>query len=182
MEENRSLRDQLALRKESRGASHNEVDPPSPLMNDSSQKLPDWVSDNLRPLVYERDLEDKVMELDKSFARENILEALQELIPQKGVAKHLGDAEVVPLSQIIPLEGPSRTAPAIPAIESSFMSYAILTLFLLVVIWIVEKKIWDSWSDKPKEKSNTPSYQNYFLSSPGIFKVGLYDQRPEVRR
>ena len=50
-------------------------------MNDSSQKLPGWVSDNLRPLVYERGLEDKVMELDKSFARENILETLQELLP-----------------------------------------------------------------------------------------------------
>jgi hypothetical protein len=50
-------------------------------MNDSSQKLPGWVSDNLRPLVYKCGLEDKVMELDKSFARENILEALQELLP-----------------------------------------------------------------------------------------------------
>jgi hypothetical protein len=45
-------------------------------MNDSSQKLPGWVSNDLRPLVYEHGLEDKVMELDKSFARENILEAL----------------------------------------------------------------------------------------------------------
>src|SRR4051794_35491105 len=54
--------------------------PPIPPMNDSSQKLPGWVSDDLRPLVYECGLEDKVMELDKSFARENILEALQELL------------------------------------------------------------------------------------------------------
>ena len=51
-------------------------------MNDSSQKLPGWLSDDLRPLVYERDLEDKVMELDKSFARDHILEALQELLPR----------------------------------------------------------------------------------------------------
>src|SRR2546423_1341688 len=50
-------------------------------MNDSTQKLPGWLSDDLRPLVYKRGLEDKVMELDKSFARENILEALQELLP-----------------------------------------------------------------------------------------------------
>ena len=49
-------------------------------MNDSSQKLPGWVSDDLRPLVYECGLEDKVMEFDKSFVRENILEALQELL------------------------------------------------------------------------------------------------------
>src|SRR3954468_21730697 len=97
-------------------------------MNDLSQKLPGGLSDDLRPLVYERDLEDKVIELDKSFAKENILEALQELLPQdemvsrsqtdtlpnqsvysrpansenfilrKGVAKQLGGLEVVPLS------------------------------------------------------------------------------------
>ncbi len=35
----------------------------------------------LRPLVYKYDLEDKVMEFDKSFARKNILKALQELLP-----------------------------------------------------------------------------------------------------
>ncbi|RIA82474.1 hypothetical protein C1645_835299 [Glomus cerebriforme] len=39
-------------------------------------------SDDLRPFIYERGLEDKVMELDKSFAKENILKALQELLPQ----------------------------------------------------------------------------------------------------
>ncbi|RIA91887.1 hypothetical protein C1645_821438 [Glomus cerebriforme] len=37
MEENRSLRDQLALKKEPRGASHNEVDTPPPPMNNLSQ-------------------------------------------------------------------------------------------------------------------------------------------------
>ncbi|CAG8849812.1 35531_t:CDS:1, partial [Racocetra persica] len=31
----------------------------------SSQKIPDWVSNNLRPLVHELGLEDKVMEFDK---------------------------------------------------------------------------------------------------------------------
>ncbi|CAG8480176.1 2249_t:CDS:1 [Ambispora gerdemannii] len=55
--------------------------PPPPPMNDSSQKLPGWLSDDLRPLVHKHGLEDKVMEFDKSFARENILEALQELLP-----------------------------------------------------------------------------------------------------
>jgi hypothetical protein len=54
-------------------------------MNDSSQKLPGWISDDLRPLVYERGLEDKVMKLDKEYAREDILEALQELLPRDGV-------------------------------------------------------------------------------------------------
>jgi hypothetical protein len=57
-------------------------DPP---MNDSSQKLPGWISDDLRPLVYERGLEDKVMKLDKEYAKKDILEALQELLPRDGV-------------------------------------------------------------------------------------------------
>ncbi|CAB4392007.1 unnamed protein product [Rhizophagus irregularis] len=137
-------------------------------MNNSSQKLPGWVSDDLRPLVYRRGLEDKVMELDKSFARENILEALQELLPQdemvsrsqtdtlpnqsihirpahsekfisrEGVAKQLGGAEAVPLPQEIPL------VPAIPVVASSLMSpmitYSMLTLLLIVVIWLVVRK------------------------------------------
>ncbi len=50
-------------------------------MNDSSQKLPGWLSDDLRSFVYKHGLEDKVMEFDKSFARKHILEALQELLP-----------------------------------------------------------------------------------------------------
>ena len=60
-------------------------------MNDSSQKLPGWVSDDLRPLVYNRSLENKVMELDKSFARENILEALQELLSREMVSRSQTD-------------------------------------------------------------------------------------------
>ncbi|RGB25282.1 hypothetical protein C1646_771968 [Rhizophagus diaphanus] len=70
MEENRSLRDQISKK-------DNEIadlsNPPPPSMNDSS--------DDLRPLVYERELEDKVMKLDKEYAKEDILEALQELLP-----------------------------------------------------------------------------------------------------
>src|SRR5215217_6573284 len=120
-------------------------------MNDSSQKLPGWVSDDLRPLVYNRGLENKVMELDKSFARENILEALQELLPRdemvfrsqtdtlpnqsihsrpahsekfisrEGVAKQLGGAKVMPSAQVMPLADPSGIVPAIPVVASSLM-------------------------------------------------------------
>ena len=60
----------------------NKVDSSSPFMNDSSQKLPGWLSDDLRSLIYKHGLEDKVMKFDKSFARKHILEALQELLPQ----------------------------------------------------------------------------------------------------
>ena len=73
----------MILKKELSGTSHNEIVDLSNFlsspMNDILQKLSGWVSDNLRPLIYECDLENKVMELNKSFARENILEALQEL-------------------------------------------------------------------------------------------------------
>ena len=155
-------------------------------MNDSSQKLPGWLSDDLRPFVYERSFEDKVMELDKSFARENILEALQELLPRdemvsrsqtdilpdqsihsrpanfenfisrEGVVKQLGGAEAVPSPQVMPLAGPSRTA---PVVKSSLMPYAILALLLIVVIWFVVRKWWNS-----RKKSNTEysPNRNYF--------------------
>jgi len=144
-------------------------------MNDSSQKLPGWLSDDLRSLVYKHGLEDKVMEFDKSFAREHILEALQELLPQdemvlrnqavtlpnqsihsrpahseksisrEGVIKQSGGAETVLSSQAIPL------APVIPIVADSLMSpmliYSILTLLLIAIIWfVVGKKIWNSWS------------------------------------
>ena len=102
-------------------------------MNDSLQKLSGWLSDDLRSLVYKHSLEDKVMKFDKSFAREHILEALQELLPQdemvlrnqavtlpnqsvhsrpahsekfisrEGVANQLGGAEVVTSAQVMPL-------------------------------------------------------------------------------
>ena len=79
MEENSCLREIISKK-------DNEIvdlsNPPPPHMNDSLQKLLGWLSDDLRPLVYKHGLENKVMELDKSFARENILEALQELLPR----------------------------------------------------------------------------------------------------
>src|SRR4051812_19240978 len=105
------------------------------------------------------------MELDKSFARENILEALQELLPRdemvsqnqadtlpnqsvhsqpthsekyisrEGIAEQSGGAEVVPSAQVMPL------VPAIPVVTSSLMSpmvlYSILAFLLIVVIWFV---------------------------------------------
>ena len=176
IEENSRLRE-LVSKKD------NEVDPPSPPMNNSSQKLPGWLSDDLRSFVYKHSLEDKVMKFDKSFAREHILEALQELLPQdemvlrnqavtlpnqsvhsrpahsekiisrEGVAKQSGGAEVVSSAQAIPL------APVIPIVADSLMSpmliYSILTLLLIAIIWfVVGKKIWNSWSAKPKEKSD----------------------------
>ncbi|RIA84138.1 hypothetical protein C1645_832723 [Glomus cerebriforme] len=49
MEKNSSLRDQLALKKEPRGASHNEVDTPPPPMNDSSCRAPSGQPSTLNP-------------------------------------------------------------------------------------------------------------------------------------
>ena len=180
---------------------------PSP-MDDSSQKLPGWVSDDLRPLVYERGLEDKVMELDKSFARENILEALQELLPRdemvlrsqtdtlpyqsvhsrpahsekfisrEGVAKQLGGAEAVSSAQIMPLAGPSGTTPAITDIANSLMSPLISYTILTLFLFAI---IWIV-GKKIWWKKNNIEYspnRNYFLSSPGISEAELYDRRSE---
>src|ERR1043165_2799123 len=203
MEKNRSLRDQISKK-------DNEIadlsNPPPSSMNDSSQKLPGWISDDLRSLIYKRGLEDKVMKLDKEYAKEDILEALQELLSRDGVvsrsqtdtlpnqsvhsqpahfeksisreevAKQSGGAEVMPSPQVMPLAGPSRTA---QVVKSSLMPYAILALLLIMIIWFVIRKWWNS-----RKKSNTEysPNQNYFLSSPGISNAGLYDRRPEVRR
>ena len=165
MEENSRLREIISKK-------DNEIvdlsNPPPPPMDNSSQKLPGWLSDDLRPFVYERGLEDKVMELDKSFARENILEALQELLPRDEMVSRSqtdtlfnqsihsrpahskkfilreGGAEAVPLSQEIPL-----ASVTVPVITSSLMSlmvmYFILALLLIVVIWLVVRKCWNSW-------------------------------------
>src|ERR1043165_199254 len=97
-------------------------------------------------------------------------------ISREGVAKQSGGAEVVPSPQVMPLAGPSRTA---PVVKSSLMPYAILALLLIVVIWFVVRKWWNS-----RKKSNTEysPNQNYFLLSPGISDARLYDRRPEVRR
>ncbi|GET62722.1 hypothetical protein GLOIN_2v1790954 [Rhizophagus irregularis DAOM 181602=DAOM 197198] len=53
-------------------------------------KLPDWLHDNLRSIVCELGLKDKVMELDKKLAKEDIIEVLQKVISEKD--HHLQDA------------------------------------------------------------------------------------------
>jgi hypothetical protein len=165
MEENSYLRE-IISKKDNEIADLTNPPLPPPPMDDLLQKLPGWISDDLRPLVHERGLEDKVMELDKSFVRENILEALQELLPQdrmvsksqtdtlpnqsihsrpahskkfisrEGVAKQLGGAEAVPLFQEIPL-----VPVTVPVITSSLILpmviYSILALLLIAVIWLV---------------------------------------------
>ncbi|GES84125.1 hypothetical protein GLOIN_2v1790954 [Rhizophagus clarus] len=40
-------------------------------------KLPDWIDDNLKSLVYELELENKVKEIKKKIAKEDLLEVLQ---------------------------------------------------------------------------------------------------------
>jgi hypothetical protein len=129
LEANRSLREQLALKK------NNEVDHPLPPINNSSQLGPEGTPPNLDPTI------------------------------------SVGGAEAVSLSQEIP------PVPAVPAIESSLMPYAILALFLLIIIWIIGKKIWNSWKKSNIEYSHN---WNYFLSSPDSSEVGLYDRGPEV--
>ncbi|GES74926.1 hypothetical protein GLOIN_2v1790954 [Rhizophagus clarus] len=40
-------------------------------------KLPDWIDDNLKSLVYELGLKNKVKEIEKKIAKEDLLEVLQ---------------------------------------------------------------------------------------------------------
>ena len=79
-------------------------------------------------------------------------------ISREEVAEQSGGAEVVPLSQEMPL------APVtVPAVTSSLMSpmvlYSILAFLLIVVIWFVVRKYWNS-----SKKSNTDysPNRNYF--------------------
>jgi hypothetical protein len=89
MEENRSLKDQLALKKEPR-ASHNEVDPPPPPMNNSLQ-----------------------------------LPALDPTIS-------IGGAEAVSLPASAPIIATSLISPMV--------TYSILTLVLIAIIWFMARK------------------------------------------
>ena len=71
--------------------------------------------------------------------------------------KQLGGAEAVSSSQVMPLAdrvllGPPT--PAIPVVESSFMSYAIPALLLIVVIWFVVRKWWNSLKYNFREEKN----------------------------
>ncbi|CAB4379307.1 unnamed protein product [Rhizophagus irregularis] len=136
-EENMSFRDQLELKKKPRGASHNEVDPLPPPMNNSLQLGPKGILPTLDPTI------------------------------------SVGGAEAVPLLATTPIIASSAS------LISPMVTYSILALLLIAVIWFVVRKCWNSW-----KKSNTeyPPNWNYFLSSPGISEAGLYDQRPEDRR
>ncbi|EXX68817.1 hypothetical protein RirG_101670 [Rhizophagus irregularis DAOM 197198w] len=64
-----------------------------------------------------------------------------QIISSEGIPLESGGAEVVPLSQEIPL------ASAIPVVASSLMSpmitYSMLALLLIVVIWLVVRKWWN---------------------------------------
>ncbi|PKC03341.1 hypothetical protein RhiirA5_423896 [Rhizophagus irregularis] len=54
------------------------------------RELEDWLHDNLKSIVSELGLEDKVIELDKKLAKEDILEVLQKVLSEKDY--HLQDA------------------------------------------------------------------------------------------
>ncbi|RIA81378.1 hypothetical protein C1645_837121 [Glomus cerebriforme] len=96
IEENRSLRDQLALKKEPRGASHNEVDTPPPPMNNLSQP--------------------------SAPSSQSI---------------SIGGAEAISLPATAPIIASSLMLPII--------IYPMLTIVLIVIIWIMDKKWWNSW-------------------------------------
>jgi hypothetical protein len=43
-------------------------------------KLPDWIDDNLKSLVYKLRLKNKMKEIEKKIAKEDLLEVLQDAL------------------------------------------------------------------------------------------------------
>jgi predicted nucleic acid-binding Zn-ribbon protein len=91
-----------------------------------------------------------------------------------------GGAEVVSLPASAPIIASSLMSPLI--------TYTILTLLLIAIIWIVVgKKIWNIWSAKPKEKSDryiqTSDLHLRAYPRPGYMVGGMVyrDRRPEDR-
>src|SRR4051794_25519355 len=131
------------------------------------REIDSWSSERLKLMEKNRSLKNQLA-LKKNTSSQIIL--------SEGIPLESGSAEAVPLSQEISL------APVIaPVVTSSLMSpmvtYSILALLLIAVIWLV-RKCWNSW-----KKSNTEYSPNrkYFLSSPSISEAELYDRRPEDR-
>ncbi|CAB4381114.1 unnamed protein product [Rhizophagus irregularis] len=101
-----------------------------------------------------------------------------QIISSEGIPLELGGAEAVPLSQEIPL-APVIVIVITSSLISPMVTYSILALLLIAVIWLVGRKYWNSWKKSNIEYSPN---RNHFLSSSGISEAGLYDRRPEVRR
>ncbi|CAB4487570.1 unnamed protein product [Rhizophagus irregularis] len=88
-----------------------------------------------------------------------------QIISSEGIPLESGGAEAVPLSQEIPL------APAIPVIASSLMSpmitYSMLALLLIVVIWLVVRKWWNPWG--MNEKNDRYFTHEKYINRPDIY-------------
>ncbi|GBC01020.1 hypothetical protein RclHR1_04030015 [Rhizophagus clarus] len=149
-------------------------------LNSKEYTIEYWVNDNLKPLVYKLGFENKVMELDKRFARENILEDLQELLPQNEMVLKSG----VPTETISQVESlPNQFVHSRPtnsekyilkeegvkqlggaeagSLISPLITYSFLTLLLIAIIWFIVKKIQNWWSAKSKEKGRYPTHKKY---------------------
>ncbi|CAG8589523.1 6176_t:CDS:2, partial [Cetraspora pellucida] len=66
-------------------------------------KLPDWIDDNLKSLVYELGLENKVKEIEKKIAKEDLLEVLQDALLKRNSLlqeANLAEGTQVPLVKV----------------------------------------------------------------------------------
>ncbi|CAB4390643.1 unnamed protein product [Rhizophagus irregularis] len=108
-----------------------------------------------------------LMEENRSFKDQLALKknTSSQIISSEGIPLESGGAEAVPLSQEIPL------APAIPVVASSLMSpmitYSILALLLIVVIWLVVRKWWNPWG--MNEKNDRYFTHEKYINRPDIY-------------
>ncbi|CAB4381309.1 unnamed protein product [Rhizophagus irregularis] len=109
----------------------------------------------------------KLREENRSFRDQLELKenTSSQIISSEGIPLESGGAEAVPLSQEIPL------APAIPVVASSLMSpmitYSILALLLIVVIWLVVRKWWNPWG--MNEKNDRYFTHEKYINRPDIY-------------
>ncbi|PKY59823.1 hypothetical protein RhiirA4_430697 [Rhizophagus irregularis] len=86
--------------------------------------------------------------IDQLALKKEPKDTSSQIISSEGIPLELGGAEAVPLFQEIPL------ALAIPVVASFLMSpmitYSMLALLLIVVIWLVVRKWWNPWGMNEK--------------------------------
>jgi hypothetical protein len=130
-------------------------------------KLPDWLHDNLRSIVCELELEDKVIELDKTLAKKDTLEVLQKIISEKD--HHLQDANTRLEKALSEKDSLLHEANAHikkhltnfeknPSSDSFFFQHAIIFITVLLIIyflWRISSYLYSSYN----EEKNIPNYK-----------------------
>ncbi|PKY33866.1 hypothetical protein RhiirB3_395145 [Rhizophagus irregularis] len=120
------------------------------------REIDSWFSERLKLMEENRSLKDQLA-LKKNTS--------SQIISSEGIPLESGGAEAVPLSQEISL------APAISVIASSLIlpmiTYSMLALLLIVVIWLVVRKWWNPWG--MNEKNDRYFTHEKYINRPDIY-------------